>query len=788
MVKKLVFRSLSALAWPLAFASSANAQTSSAGPNVGRHAQDAETEADSDTFGDIVVTATRREAGAQSVPLALTAIGGDQLRAAGVTNATEIGQLAPGLVVSAALSAGSPRYSLRGLSNNDLLATAAAAVTTYIDDVPQNALYGIGASLFDLNRVEILRGPQGTTFGKNTTGGAIAYFSHDPTAELEGYITGRLGFGDRPEQSLEGAINVPINDELAARISFKTEAQDDYRRNTGPAGGKVGGGSVFSLRGQLRWTPDDLTTVSLIGYLSRGRNDQPLGYAQIGLRPPTNLDVVSYSGNYDLFDNFDNRAVTMRIERGIGTFKLTSITHYRYSYQNQSGDVDAIDLDLFYQLRKSPAEQYGQEFRLVSDSSKAISGLLGLYYEHGSIGEDTASSTSTAYGPYPGIELGLPFVYASDPDGSLPLVAGDPVRAWDSTRRVRLRTVSDTFAIFGSVTAKLIDALSIAAGARKTIEVKDTDGFNAYHFYNTTYDFNQGNLLYPVGSPPITPEQVLSYSFHKKDEPLTWDVTLSYNPVQRVLLFGRIAKGFHSGGVNSAGSLFVWSPFLVRRSVLEPARFEGETVISYEVGLKSTLMKGLRVNANLFHYDYTDQQVSSFTNGSLQTANAASSKVDGAELEIFANPLPGLLLNGSLSYLNARYTDYVIARPGRPTEVNTGNRLNQAPEWSANWSVSYSTAVCDTHEVQISTNWSYRDRIFFEQTNNMLQSDRERLIGNVRVSLQPSDLAGFSISAYMNNVTDTRPLVYSLANAAPNYFVRYYGIGRTFGLEITHHW
>lgn len=774
-----------ALIWALAGTSAAFAQTAPP-PGVSQDASDPYSR-------EIVVTATRRATGSQSVPLALTAIGGDELRDKGITNATELGELAPSLIVNAGLSAGSPRYALRGLSNNDLFPSAQAAVTTYIDDVAQNALYGVGASLFDLQRVEVLRGPQGTTFGKNATGGAIVYVSQPPVHRLEGYVSGRLGFGDQQKQSIEGAVNVPVlQDELAARFSFRAEAENDFLRNLGPAGGKVGAASTFSGRGQLLWTPTDDTRANLILYLARRNGDQTLGHAQIGVNDVVDKDVVYFSDKYDFFDDFRNRAATLQVEHDFGPVELTSISHYRHSRQQQSGDLDSTEFDLFYQLRHSTAEQYGQEFRLLSDIAGPISGLLGVYYEHSRIEENSSSNTSTEYGPFPGIALPqsrFPWVYMSNPNlPSLPLARGDQLRAWDSARRVNLLTVTDTYAVFGSVKAEFTKSLSITAGARKTFEKKKHRGLNVYNFLNTTFDFNQGNILYDPLSPIGSPELILPYQFRLKANPWTWDVTLTYDRLPDFLVFGRVARGFHAGNVNSAGGLFIWSPFLQNRAFDPPAPFDGEIVQSYELGIKTNPLRWLRINANVYHYDYTDQQVSNFFQGALQTANAASSKVDGAELEITAQPTERLTLRGSVSYTDARYSDYLVVRPGRPTQDNSGNRLNQAPKWSANWSAGYTAPVSANYDLRLGTNWSYRSRIFFDQTNLLPMSDPARFNGNARIGIEPSSGTGFSITAYVNNLTGVRPMVYTFADSAPDYYTKYFGIGRTFGLDLSYRW
>lgn len=248
----MTINSMHRLAAAIALAAASAAHAQSNDDQLKR--DDAEATAEQSlTLAEITVTATRRESTAQSVPLALTAIGGDQLKSSGVTSAAQLARVAPNLyVLGSSVSAGSPRFTLRGLTGTDLLPTSSPAVATYIYDVYQASQFATSAGLFDLQRVEILRGPQGTTFGKNTTGGAVAYFFQTPTDQFEGYATGRVAAGDRPEQFAEGAVNVPLNDTLVMRASVRIGGKDDYVRDLRTPGGEIGAESSQSGRLQLR--------------------------------------------------------------------------------------------------------------------------------------------------------------------------------------------------------------------------------------------------------------------------------------------------------------------------------------------------------------------------------------------------------------------------------------------------------------------------------------------------------------------------------------------------------
>lgn len=287
---------------------------------------------------DIVVTATRQSVGSQRVPISLTAVGAKQLRTEGITSPSQLNQLAPGLFVLSSSSEGVPRFSLRGLTYTDTTTTASPAVATYIDDVYQAFQQGISTNIFDLQRVEVLRGPQGTTFGRNTTGGAIAYYSQQPTNNVEGYLTGRIAGGDQGQQFIEGVINVPlVDDKLALRVSGHIESKGDYVHDE-TLNRKRGGSKSGTGRFQLKYTPDDLTTVNLIVGALQRRGDPALFRAYFPTGDffgtpagPTKLrpNRVALPAGEDLYDNFDNYTVTLRADRKLGDFALTSITHFR---------------------------------------------------------------------------------------------------------------------------------------------------------------------------------------------------------------------------------------------------------------------------------------------------------------------------------------------------------------------------------------------------------------------------------------------------------------------------
>lgn len=741
---------------------------------------------DSHQLDDIIVTANRQSLGSQSVPISLTAVGAEQLAEQGITSTDQMSQLAPSLFVNSGVSDGSMRFSMRGISNNDTLPAASSAVATYIDDVYQAVLFGTATALFDVQRIEVLRGPQGTTFGRNTTGGAVAYFSQLPTNELEGYVKARISSGNRPERFIEGVLNVPIvDDKFAMRISTRFDTRNAYIEDV-TQGYERGWNDTQSGRLQLRFTPSEATAINLTIHGSRQRADAPLGR---GIVTPVNVfdfigfaaqdfgrDRLGWTPGYRYFDNFDNWGATLRIEHDFGGFNLTSITHYRNTDFSNAQDVDGSANDLMHYQSYSKSSQYGQELRLASDPDKPLSGILGIYYEKDKLNELTTESATRAV------------VGGVVQPGAMTFF-GAPV---EYNNRARYITETEAYAAFLNVTFKPIDSIAIIGGIRKSHETRRQNAHKDYFQPLTliggpAFDWTPENLL--TANPG--PTDVLDYVSQIKVQPWTWDATINYNPYQGLLVFARVAKGYRSGGFNPAVTQFFpripddfFGPGVPGDPALvAPPSYGAEQVQSYEIGIKTTLFDGVRLNASVFHYDYTDQQVTSYVGGVVVTANAGASKIDGAEVELSASPFEGFDLRGSVSYTDARYDKFDDPRTPVPNDYG-GNQLIQAPKWTGTASATYTTPVSDKYQVQFNTNWSFRSEVFATADNLDAYRSAPTAIGNLRVSLDPVDGKGFGLAAFINNVTDRRPYV-SGFTFGTGFDIAFYGTGRLFGLDAS---
>jgi iron complex outermembrane receptor protein len=290
--------------------------------------------------------------------------------------------------------------------------------------------------------------------------------------------------------------------------------------------------------------------------------------------------------------------------------------------------------------------------------------------------------------------------------------------------------------------------------------------------FSGNYTWTPATVLFPLNSPPATPTLVAAFDQHETWTPWTWDATLSFRPTSDILVFARAADGFRSGGFNSAS--------LYPSPVLPP--YNPETLRSYELGIKSNLLDNrVEINGTIYHYNYRDMQVTTTFDGVLLTENAASSKVDGGELEIVARPTAPLELRASFAYTHARFTQYEFG-----TVSYAGNSLPQAPKYTATASAAYAIPVSAKWDLRPSTNWTYRSEVFYDQTQDPNISSGTLVQGNVRLALLPHG-KGFSIAAFVNNVGNKKPVTYGYS-FYPEFFDQTFALGRIYGGEVTYRW
>lgn len=729
--------------------------------------------------GEIVVTATKRSANLQDVPLSITAIGGTDIADKQIRDGIGLARQTPNLAAESAMGAAMPRYRLRGIGTNDFTPTATSAVGIYEDEVFISAGSAQSEPLYDLDRVEVLRGPQGSLWGKNTTAGAIHYVTTKPSDTLTGQ--GRAVYGSDNTVELEAGLGGPLAHKLNFRVAGVYKSRDGQYHND-YTDAKAGGYDIWDLRGQLgyEFTLDATLLVKVHGGVSKQR--QPLQHVGL-LAGGADSDgyverdsETALSNNGSDFTRARRFGTDARLDVNLGGARLIDIAAYEKSSSLIYSDDDANPVSEYHERYGGSSETFTNELRLESPDGNRFGWIVGTYYLHD---KTNSFGQLSLYSP---INFGV--------DGA----------AYDFDTR------TDNLAGFASVSFEVTPRFKLTAGGRYTWEKKSIAGiaydyetqagnvFDASVVKNVYIDTANG--IYRtggVGSDALTPTPG-----NRSWKKFTWDASADYKATDDILLFARVARGFRSGAYNtyiaSPGDLSVYNP---------------ETLTSYEAGIKTSwLDRKVTFNATAFHYDIDDMQVTVLQTVGAQTQNAATARVNGFEIEAAARPFAGLSLNAGYGFQDSKYTDF--ANASVPTPINQGNPLDltgqsleRAPRHTLNLSGSYEIAL-GSGTLTFSTDWRYTSRYRFhtwsDATNNTPAafladaatrqlvrntfSQKELWLGDARIAYRTD--SGIEVAAWVKNLTNQ----YYRTNTFGMFFNRsmstYPGERRTYGLSAAY--
>ncbi len=613
------------------------------------------------SLGDIVVTSRRREERAQDVPIALTVINEELLNRTGAYNVGQVTQLAPSVQLLSP-NARNTAITIRGLGASYGLANDGLeqGVGIYIDQVYYSRPATATLDFVDIDRIEILRGPQGTLFGKNTTAGALNITTRAPsfTPDAQGEVTiGDYGFL-QAKASISGPL---IDDRLAARLSFVSTRRDGFLDNV-TVGREQNSQDSISLRGSLLFQATDNLTVRLFGdysdqtpdcctqlYVRVGDTSKP-----VNLRFPAlaaGLGYVPGSTNpYDRIADVDGAIGADQIQRGFsaivdydfGWATLTSISAWRAWDWRPANDRDYTALDITRQsANPSDQDQWSQEFRLSSTGSNRIDWTVGAYAFHQAV----ETHGVTEYGRNASYWLTTVTV------GGVPVPGTNPGLLEGYTVFNDSRIETDSLAVFGQFTWNITDRLHLTPGLRYTHEEKS--GVYA----STVSGGGTGTAADLTRRLGVARPQ--SYAADISDGDLSGQVSLAYDVSDDILVYGSYARGFKSGGINMAGipNLPNGSPSLTNATV------EPEAVTTWEFGLKTQLFdKRLTANLAAYRTDVEDYQANVVDTGpgALRgyLANADKVEIQGIELDAFARPAAWLDAYANVAWTDAKYADF----------------------------------------------------------------------------------------------------------------------------------
>ena len=583
---------------------------------------------------EIIVTAQRRAENLQDVPISVTAVTAETLTASGVSDTTALQVAAPGLVTFQTANNFSP--FIRGVGTNQTASGSEASVALYIDGVYQGPKPGNVMDLGAIERVEVLKGPQGTLFGRNATGGAINIITKDPVADPQ--ISAELGYGRFDERTVRSYATGAITDTLLASVSFSGQWSDGYIRDVFRGKNQAPAESLNGML-KLKWIPNDRLTATLTGaysyvddptFMSAHAEPGTLSTAaSLGFLAPTGPREAATSPE-DAISTVKTWRTTLNVNYDLGGVDLISITGYVHMDAYNFFDLDSSPANILHLSTGQLGRQFSQELQLQKTDGP-FRWIAGLYYLKFRDGYDKFPK------PYL-LQQNLPAEFRPSD-----LVPGTLALARSAI------VTTDTGSIFGQATYDVLDATRLTAGLRYSIEKKTVEG--TQFLINGTPPAGGGVEL-AAGSGGLfgaTPNATVDLS--KTFKKLTWRLAIDHDFADGIMGYASYTRGFKSGSLNAG----------IISNTQVPVN--PEVIDAFEIGLKSELFdRKLRVNIAAFYYDYQDIQVSLVTAGSTSvTENAAAARLYGLDLDFIAAPTSQLTIRGGINLLDSKYKKYESA-------------------------------------------------------------------------------------------------------------------------------
>jgi len=764
---------------------------------------------------EIVVTAQKREQNSQDIGISLSAITGADLNSLGAATATDITKSMPAVVLTQPNGPSSFSLAIRGVTQNDFADHQESPAAIYIDDVYVSQMAGLAFSLFDVERVEVLRGPQGTLFGRNATGGLANFVTNRPTDELGGYVN--TTFGQRNLLRVEGAVNGPLSDGVNARLSFESNHYDPLFTNVAGGANDAENGNDYALRGQLlfklpaeselllnaRASRENVSAGSWEEYAAKGIGngvDVFLGPTDTTYGcPGCNGSGLPNSGPFTIRDNISGYArlstsgFTAKYTENFGGTKLTVIGDYSHLQKNYQEDSDASPYTLFEFFNGSNVNQQSLEARLNGGNDK-LNWTAGIYalrisgnYYEGWIGPaffvaQQFQNTPTFTNPNnyyfgAGSDLG-PWPYGSAPYFTSGGVPGPDGGIPETKSPYDLLTKSG--AAFGQLEYRATDLIGFTLGARFTADRKD------YHFTWYPYEYfptnvtNQITLLTPPTGTALT-----DYRGHRSDNLYSGKAQMDLHFSKDMLAYVSYNRGVKGGGFNAP--LF---PFTIND--LNTLSFKPETLTSYEVGLKSEFLEHtLRFNAAAYYYKYQDYQALIYTIGLEQLIVNADATHKGAEAELEWAPTAAWRFGAGVAYVDAIVNNVAARCCGDPGTRYAGQPIPgnyipaNAPRWTGNVLARYTMPVGSGH-LALQVDGNYLSQFWFNLTD--VPDVRQAGFGIANARANYVFLGGkLEVGASVENLSNKHYGVMGFDNTSINGLAQVYpGMPRWFKMHVNY--
>lgn len=682
----------------------------------------AQTEAAGDGLQEIIVTAQKRSQNLNDVGLSIQAFSGEDLKASGVTTASDLSQLVSGFNFSRS-NANTPIFTLRGVGFQTPNLSSTSPVGIYVDEVAYAYPYMANGPTFDLERVEVLKGPQGTLYGRNTTGGLVNFIAAKPTDRIEGGMTAELG--NYRTFNLEGYLNLPLAENLALRVSGRNESSDKGWQISRTRGERLGEKDRTAARALLRWEASPNLTVALGASWWRDGSDTVAPQASgldlarpataiPGLAQTVHSDWTARTADWDApeigkapFSTDSNfYSLTGRVDFKISeTVSLVSLTAYNHVRRRDFNDLDGTPFELLAYGSNGNIGSFSQEVRLSGDTDN-FNWMIGGFYARDSISDDQ-------FGYY-------------DDNSTVRLlrrVGAGVVQSQYTAEQIaggfrNFRNITDqtnrSASLLGNAEWKLGSGWTVLGGLRYTRDRIRFAGCSADYEGNTRPIWNTAVARLTGSNTNVGVNECLTYTADFSDNALAretlkqnnlaWRFGVNYEPRSDMLLYASVSRGYKSGA-------FPVLPANVATQ-FEPA--VQEKVTAYETGIKAGLFdRVLQANLSAFYYDYRNKQLFGDVKDPVFTTlsrivNVPKSQVYGVEAELTFKVSDALRLQGSAAYVHSKVTEFIgINRLGQEEDF-AGNRFPNTPRWQLNGQASYDQPINDRLGVRGVVNASYQ--------------------------------------------------------------------------------
>jgi iron complex outermembrane receptor protein len=746
-VSLLSFTALAALALPLATPAHAQDDSASAAtPTSDETAKD-----------EIVVTAQKREQRLSDVPITISVADADTIKERRIEAVTDLVVFTPNVSVKENIPGLVPVITIRGVGLNDFSATNNPSAGVYVDEVSLSSLALMNFDFFDLERMEVLKGPQGTLYGRNSTAGALSIVTAKPSFNgFSGRVVGSIG--NYKAKDIEASLNLPASDTLALRVAAKGIFQDKGYWFNQRLNRDVGRREVFLGRAQALWEPSESVDLLLKAEIQRGRSElgSPEFFGAFQAVPPTagltcpgspgctdffgyrDTDGNPFRGNWSVRPDYDVDQLNLsaRLNADLGAATLTSVTGL-VKFDRQWGvDVDASPLRQTDFYTDDRVKQFSQEVRMAN-ATDLVDWLVGGFYSRDRV--------QTSY------------------DGDLQELFNTKSYSYSNQ-------LTKSAALFGNGEWHLGNTLDLITGIRYTSEKRSNVGGTS-----DLVALAPGSALTgaPFGSPPIP---LASVNGRISDKNWSWKLGVNWKPSTSTLIYASASQGVKSGGFFAG----------VATNSAQLIPYRPEKLVAYEVGIKGRASgAGLSYSASGFYYDYNDIQT--FIRdvvGALpiqRLGNVDKAKIYGLDADVTLNPtgLDGLTLTAGVGFLHTRLGSFTSSGGAVPA----GNRLSDAPKFSFNGSAAYQFTLGGDIDARLSIDGRYQSQTFKDALNDPLIASDAFWVWNGRLSVLRED--DWDVSLWAKNIGDKRYVTQGLNQLVLGTGNRVYGAPRIWGVSVS---